>query len=192
MLLSLAFSQNLYPISEPDLLEEIEKRTERVLRSLEKGNYRFGNLWEVSLPLAKKSFSYEVDFLYTLEEDVPRVDERGRVVGILYPKGYRFNPLHYASFLPPTLIVFDGEDRRQVRHVKTLLSRYPDRMLIASRGDYGKLLELFGEKVYFLHPRLRTKLRLNHGISLVRWDKVKGVAHVEVIGCDRIGCKPEF
>lgn len=193
--ISLCFSQGLYQIAEPDLLAEIEQRMSRVQARLQKEvertqknmeNFQIGDR---VLPLAQRSRTYEVSTEYTLEFDIPRVDDRGRVIGTLYPKGYRYNPLFYMPVDPPVLIVFDGQDNRQVRYVKKILPQYPYRFLIATRGEYFKLLETFGERVFFFHPKIREKFRITQAVSVVKWDRKKGKAIVEVHGCDRVDCR---
>lgn len=189
------FAQNLYPIAEPDLLGEIQSKKEVLLKRLEKEVERTGKrvqepeFWATSLPLSDRSRVYYVDMLYTLEFDIPRVDERGRVIGVLYPRGYRFNPLYYVPADPPTLIIFDGKDQRQLRYVKErLLPANPYRLLIVGRGDYFKLIQYFGERVYFLHPRIKERLNITQGISVVKWNRKEGKARVEVHGCDKVDC----
>lgn len=191
-LLGVAFAGNTYPIAEPDLLEEVLQRraiVERKLReSMKNVRIKAPDGWERKLPLASKSRTYRIEPKAVLDKDIPRVDQQGRVIGILYPKGYTFNPLPYLPADPPVLIVFDATDQRQVRYVKeTLLKQYPYRMLIIGRGDYSKTLEVFGESVYFLHPKLRETFNLTEGVSVVRWDRKRGIAIVEVHGCDKVG-----
>lgn len=197
LLVSVGFSASTYPIVEPDLWEEMQAKMQRAQEKLKKEQERIGKAlekgevmksWWASLPMPEKSYTYEVSMLYTLEQDIPRVNEKGQIVGVLYPKGYTFNPLHYIAVDPPTLIVFDGKDKRQVEFVKKLLPSYPYRMLISSQGGVFDLMKGFRERVFLLNPVLREKLKLRHGVSVVKWDRNKGTAVVEVYGCDKVGC----
>jgi len=103
-----------YQIAEQDNLIEIKKRAAQInwdkyfnpdnIESM-LSNYR-PDL--IKLPRAKRNQTYLVDISYTLKMDIP--DGKG---GILYPKGYTFNPLDYIAFTK-TLIVFDGTDPEQI------------------------------------------------------------------------------
>lgn len=194
-LVSFSLAQNLYPIAEPDLLSEIESRKalveEKLKRELSKDiRPKAPEGWEVPLELAQRSETYQVSMQARLDVDIPRVDNQGRIVGTLYPKGYTYNPLQYLPADPPVLIVFDYTDRRQRRYVKEKLFKlYPYRMLLISRGDYVQALEFFRERVYYLHPEIRKKFSIRRGISVVKWDRKRGMAIVEVIGCDKVGCR---
>jgi len=195
LLILFVFAKNTYPIAEPDLLEEIERNkaiAERKLRAeLKKYNEEYFQTsihkdWRVRLPLAKKSRTERIDWVYELETDIPRVDESGRIVGILYPKGYRFRPLQYFLVEPPTLIVFDGYDKRQIKIVKALLKRERYRMLIASDGRIFDLMEQFQERVFLLHPKLKSLAQIKEGVSVIKWDRKSGHIVKEVYGEDAL------
>jgi conjugal transfer pilus assembly protein TraW len=195
LLCAIAFAQGgrTYPIAEPDVWEEIMARQERALQRVKElskkydGNYIQNNImkdWRVRLPLAEKSKTERIDWIYTLEFDIPRVDDRGNVVGVLYPKGYRFRPVQYWPYTPPPLIVFDGKDRRQIQIVKRLLTKYPNSMLIASDGAVFDLMKNFNARVYLLHPKLREVARINEGVSVIKFDRSTGHIIKEVYGRD--------
>jgi conjugal transfer pilus assembly protein TraW len=103
LLCVIAFAQGgrTYPIAEPDVWEEIMARQQRAVQKFKElskkydENYIQNNImkdWRVRLPLAEKSKTERIDWVYTLEFDIPRVDDKGNVVGVLYPKGYSFRP----------------------------------------------------------------------------------------------------
>jgi hypothetical protein len=91
----------------PDALTEIEasaakiNMTEIVKLARDKAqNFKPDN--PVSLEPAKQNRTFKVHMSYTLEFDIP--DGKG---GVLYPKGYSFNPLDYVTY-PGVLVVIDG------------------------------------------------------------------------------------
>jgi len=195
LLCAIAFAQGgrTYPIAEPDVWEEIMARQERAVQKFKElskkydENYIQNNImkdWRMRLPLAEKSKTERIDWVYTLEFDIPRVDDRGNVVGVLYPKGYRFRPVQYWAYTPPPLIVFDGKDKRQVQIVKRLLTKYPSSMLIASDGAVFDLMKNFNARVYLLHPKLREVARITEGVSVVKFDRATGHIIKEVYGRD--------
>lgn len=113
-----------YAIREKDAVQEMQERASKI--DLEKEfkkrvnentvkNFKPNNL--VSLPRASQDRRFTVDPTWTLDHDIPRVDENGNTVGILYPKGYTFNPLDYMRF-NSTYVVFDASDRNQLEWFK--------------------------------------------------------------------------
>jgi conjugal transfer pilus assembly protein TraW len=105
-----------YPIAERDALREIEERASqvdwnKVLDRKKVENYQ-GPPDKAALPRAQKDQVRLVDMTYTSEIDVP--DGKG---GILYPKGYTFNPLDYITY-PKTIVVLNGKDRQQLSWFK--------------------------------------------------------------------------
>jgi len=192
-MLGFAFAGKTYPIAEPDVLEEIEQRKEQAVKKAQKYLQRYTDEyfqeqvmkdWRRSLPLAKRSRTERIDWVYELEMDIPRVDDKGNVVGILYPKGYRFRPIKHWNFPAPPVIVFDGRDERQVRIVKRILPKYQGAMLVASDGRVFSLMENFQARVYLLHPKLREVARITEGVSVLTWDTQKGHIVKEVYGED--------
>jgi len=194
LLIGIAFGATTYPIVEPDLLQEIESRKavlqKKFLEAVAKSQGKAlkpPEGWSVALPLAKKSKVRHVSLKWSSPYEIPRVDKSGKVVGVLYPKGYTFNPLDYVPMAPPTLIVFDGEDRRQVRIVEKLLSFYRlNTMLIASRGRVDELMKTFKTRVYFLNPLIKERFQITEGVSLITWDMQRKVAVVKVLGEDEL------
>jgi len=166
-----------YPIAEPDLLAEMEARAgdPHVLEKLRDAlaeraaHYRPWSL--VDLPEASRNDSYLVDMTYTLPFDVPKVDKDGRVVGVLYPRGYTFNPLDYIKADPPVLVVFNGESEKEIKWVQRWLSRpHPPVYLLITKGDWVELSKRLRKRVFYLTPLIRDRLRLKATISVVYRD----------------------
>ena len=85
-----------WPIAEQDALTEIEAKARQVewRKVLERKKVEAyqGPPDKGSLPRARRDRTVPVDLTYTTSIDVP--DGKG---GILYPKGYTFNPLDYVT-----------------------------------------------------------------------------------------------
>ena len=162
-----------YQIAEPDLLAEIEEKAEHIdysaiRKKLEKMYRHYKPKDIVQLPPAKRSYSYLVDMTYELPFDVPKVDKNGRIVGILYPKGFKFNPLKFIPVDPPVLIIFNGNRKEEVEWVEKHLKSFPAyHKLIITDGNWQKLTEKFKEQVYFLTSRMKERLNLKETISIV-------------------------
>jgi len=160
----------LYPIVEADALAEIQEAAARV--DWEKAidhqkklamikNFRPSDLHP--LPVSKEDRSFLVDMTYTLDSNIP--DGKG---GVLYPKGFSFNPLDYVS-LTSILVVIDAGDRRQVDWFK--VSPYAEdyrTRLILSGGDYYDLSEELKRPIFYLVDTVARRLQLAAVPSIVR------------------------
>lgn len=160
-----------YDIAESDAITEIEQKVtdidkDRIARELERSFRSYRPKDTVSLPPAETSHSYLVDLTYTLEYDIPRVDGQGRVTGILYPKGYRFNPAEYLPMDPPTLVVFNGKSDRELRWVKKHYAKRPNMLICITEGDWFAVSKKLGLQVYYLKPVMAQKLALRSTVSV--------------------------
>lgn len=159
----------VYSITEPDMLAEIQAKAASVdwAKVLDRGKQRerlknFQPETLVKLPSARSGRAFLVDMTYTLDVDLP--DGKG---GILYPKGYSFNPLDYAP-LRGKLIVIDGSDPLQVKwfadspYVKDISVR-----LLLSGGSYSQLMEKFRRPVFYYMQPMAVRLQLEAVPSIV-------------------------
>ena len=161
---------NVYPIVEPDALAEIRDAAARVdwekvidrQKKLEMiKNFRPGDLHP--LPVARADKSFLVDMTYTLDADIP--DGKG---GVLYPKGFTFNPLDYVS-LTSVLVIIDASDRHQIGWFKA--SPYAEdyrTRLILSGGDYYDLTKELDRPVFYLVDAVASRLQLAAVPSVIR------------------------
>mgnify|MGYP000439194096 CR=1 FL=1 len=109
-----------YPVAEPDALEEILEAARKVDWSKVFDRSKWAERLRSfkppqlpELPRAARDRVRPVDLTWTLPFDIPRVNEKGEIVGILYPRGYAFNPLDYVTY-PGVLVILDGEDPLQL------------------------------------------------------------------------------
>ena len=115
------------------------------------------------LPAAKADRSFLVDMAYTLDADIP--DGKG---GVLYPKGFTFNPLDYVK-LSSLLVIIDAGDPQQIQWFKS--SPYAEDFrtrLILSGGDYYDLTEELGRPVFYLVDTVARRLQLAAVPSVIR------------------------
>ncbi|MFQ5598911.1 MAG: hypothetical protein ACE5GK_12805 [Nitrospiria bacterium] len=161
-----------YAIAEPDALDEIERRAKAVdwgkiinKKTMEKAvkSYRPSGLKKIGR--AEKDRTVKVSMVYTLQSDIP--DGRG---GILYPHGYRFNPLEHL-FLPNIIVIINGNDPEQVLWFQS--SRYAERFkvsLLLTEGDYAQLSNQLSRPVYYADGRLLDRLSI-HAVPSVAMQK---------------------
>ncbi|WP_020678142.1 hypothetical protein [Geopsychrobacter electrodiphilus] len=168
-----------YPVKERDALAEIQERAAQVnwkskLDKIRPEGFRPTGL--PVLPRAVEDRSFLVDMTYTLEFDIP--DGKG---GILYPKGYRFNPLEYLPF-GQTLVVFDGDDPLQIVWLKTsgVLTK-PNTMLLLSGGSFVDVGKGLKRPVYYATPQIVERFHLRAAPSVIRRrDKLMEVQEIRV------------
>ena len=173
----------VYPIAEPDLLQELENQKSRFISYLQRERERIKEevlslKGEKTIP-AKKSFSYEIDPTYCLEKDIYTLQNNRWKV--LYPKGYCFNPIFFVPD-PPPIFVFNACNEKEREKVKELTKNLKDYILVSSGCPLKKLKNLkFERPVYLLTSELQKKLKIRYTISKIFVDKRKGVIRVEVI-----------
>jgi len=191
-----------YPIAEPDLLEEMHQRAQKLLNDKKKlaeirqrlkkqlEHYRPAYLSQAYLPPSDKSFTYLHDVVYTLPFDIPKV-VNGKVVGILYPKGFTFHVLRYIPYgAMPTLVIFDIKNRLQREWVAKHYAKKAKVMLISVSGDLNDLADFIKKikrPVYFNLPKINERFGLQYTISIVkRSDKYIDDVEVRVVGMKEI------
>ncbi len=156
-----------YRITERDALAEIEERARqvdwsKVLDKRKVENYQ-GPPDKASLPRAKRNRSFPVDMTYTTEIDVP--DGKG---GIIYPKGYTFNPLDYVSY-PKTLVIINGTDPDQVKWFTA--SEYDKRLdvtLLLTEGNFGTVSKRISRPLFYADRKIVERLKLKAVPSVVK------------------------
>ena len=151
-----------YPIDEPDALVEMKAKAARVdwgkvlnrdgmARKIRE--YKPKEL--VKLPAAKHQRAFLVDMSHTLNSDIP--DGKG---GILYQKGYTFNPLDYVK-LDRTLVIINGNDRRQVEWFRrSAWNKDINAMLLLTDGSYSNLGDRLKRPVFYADRLLVSRLKL--------------------------------
>jgi len=175
----------VYPIAEPDMLVEIQAKAESIdwAKVLDRGKQRerlknFQPETLVKLPPATNDRAFLVDMTYTLDVDLP--DGKG---GILYPKGYSFNPLDYAP-LRGKLVIIDGSDPRQVKwfagspYFKDISVK-----LLLSGGSYSQLMEKFRRPVFYYMQPMAVRLQLEAVPAIV--EQVGKQLKVTEVGLDQ-------
>lgn len=157
-----------YSVIERDSLKEIEERAAQVDWNKVLGdrkremvrNFRPKGL--AHLPKAEENRVFSVDMTYILLFDIP--DGKG---GILYPRGYAFNPLEYV-FSPGILVFIDGTDPGQVEWFRSS-GYYGDVRvkLLLTDGSYYELMEELKMPVFYAPEIMVSRLRLKAVPSVV-------------------------
>lgn len=160
----------VYPIAEPDSLAELKEKAAKVdwKRHLdrEKLTRKVRNFMPKDLkrlPAARRDRAFLSDLSYTLDTDIP--DGKG---GILYPKGYTFNPLDYIRF-QRTIVVINGKERRQVEWFrKSPWFKDVNAMLLLTDGSYFPLGDSLRRPVFYANSLIVERLGLKAVPSVAR------------------------
>lgn len=177
-----------YPVIEPDMLDEMQEMAAQIkMPSVEERkeallNYRPRGL--KNLPRATEERVFHPDFTYTLLFDIPQVDQAGNVIGILYPKGFTFNPLDYIQW-DGVLVILNGEDEDQLNWFKA--SEYAEdyrTKLLITQGSWYDIEQDLQTAVFYADEILINKLNVSNVPAVVR--QVGSIMEVrEVLICDQ-------
>jgi conjugal transfer pilus assembly protein TraW len=126
----------IYPIIEEDAISQLKKAIAKYdwekfkIKQKEKiKNFKPKDL--VDLPVAKEDKVFKVDMTGAIKEDII-----GRDGEVIYPKGYRYNPMEYV-FMRRIIVFINGKDEKQIEWYKK--SPYPAdmrTMLLITDGSY--------------------------------------------------------
>lgn len=161
-----------YPIIEKDAMTEIKEKASKVdwgkafdKKKQSERMKTFRPKGMTRLPKSNQNRLRSVDMTYTLEFDIP--DGKG---GILYPRGYRFNPLDYVRY-PGMMVVIDGTKKEQVEWFKK--SKYYKNInvkLLLSDGNYYELKKQLNQSVYYAFPDMVRRFKVMSVPSVI-WQK---------------------
>lgn len=159
-----------YHIAEKDAIEKIKKKAAKTdwskhfnKEKMEKAVRRYRPEHIFRLPRATQDRTFRVDMSYAVDFNIP--DEKG---GILYPKGYRFNPLEYVQW-PGILVVIDGSDKDQVTWLRS--SQYVKdykTMLLVTDGGFWDLSHNLKRPVFYATRQIVNRFQLKAVPSVIQ------------------------
>jgi len=160
-----------YPVAEKDLLNEIEGRAaqtdwEGIFKKEQEKIRNEAGKGKIPLPASDNATSYLIDMTYTLPHDIPKVSPEGQIVGVLYPKGYKFNPLEYTK-INETYVIFNGSRKAEVDWFVSNYRNQPLVYPIISEGSVFDVAERLGRPVYLLDEQLRKLFQIERTVSVV-------------------------
>jgi|GEM_PF-1399768 len=193
ILVTYSLANNTYEIKEQDLITEIENKVPELEKYIEDQKKKITKKIEnYSGEQLSSAFTNKVKYIdpsYTLDRDIPKYNQFGQKNGILYKKGYKFNPIDYMKTLPPDFIVFNVCNENEREYVKGLIKEYESKVKDYVLVNSGcKNIDVkktdFKGKVYFLTQQMKNKFKLEHTISVVYIDKDKKRITVKEIIAD--------
>jgi conjugal transfer pilus assembly protein TraW len=174
-----------YKIAEKDIITEIEKRASETdwqgkFESEKDRLRKEAGMASMSLPPAEKDRSYYVDMTYTLGKNIPKVDTSGKITGVLYSKGFTYNPLDYAD-ITETYVILNGTREAELRwfdkYYKDDYRAYP----IITEGDAFDVAEKLGRGVFKLDAQFRDRFEIENTVSVIYEDFSRKMMRVDVI-----------
>jgi len=88
----------------------------------------------VDLPVAREDRVFKVDMTGTIPEDIVGINGE-----VIYPKGYRYNPMEYV-FMRRILVFIDGRDEKQIQwYKKSPYTTDMRTMLLITDGSYWEV-----------------------------------------------------
>lgn len=162
-----------YQFAEKDMLDEIKEQIinnktqiENKLEEYKKttkekaNNYKPTDLKKLSP--AVKSNTFYPDMTYTNPNDI--YDNKGNII---YPKGFKFNPLDYQT-IHYQIIVINGNSKEELDWL--IKNNYTDNikyMILLSDGNYKEVGEKIKQPVFYAMPKITEKFDLEHTPSII-------------------------
>lgn len=180
-----------YSFAEENILDLLKKRIQEAKQELinkqddiqsqikkQIKNYRPPNLAE--LEPAIKDDVFLVDMTYVLENDI-----KNAAGGILYKKGYTFNPLDYIN-LDSKYIIINADNQKELEWFRKskFYNNYEYKVLL-SGGSYYDLTKELNRQVYYLPKEMKERMQIKHTVSLISQEN-KYIKIIEIcIQCKR-------
>jgi len=190
---SYGMTGSTYPIIEPNLLTQIQSRAKKLethpnrMRKIFKKKLMHYVPTHAYLPPSDKSYIFYHDVIYKLPFSIPRV-QGGKVVGILYPKGFTFHVLRYIPFNFPTIVIFSLKNKYERFYVsqKYGYNKDPEAMILTTTGDLNAILKMakrIKKPVYANIGKLDERFGVKNTISIVKRSYIRlNDVRVTVIG----------
>jgi conjugal transfer pilus assembly protein TraU len=152
---------NVYDIAEPDALKEIMNQAGKVdPKTLLEDRENWTAFKGVPLPVAEKDSKRHYIPWHVNDMEITGPDGK-----LLYPRGFRFNPLQYAR-LPQRIVVFKkGQEK--------LISPYLKEgdMLIMDAGDVVEAGNDMGRHIFILDQKMKERLDIRRAPSFIWQEK---------------------
>lgn len=162
-----------FDFAENDMIEEIKKQIENNKPQIEAkieeykktakekaNNYKPADLKELT-PSIKNNTFYP-DMTYTNPNDI--YDNKGNII---YPKGFKFNPLDYQT-IHYQMIMINGNSKEEIEWL--IKNNYLDNikyMILLSDGNYKEVGEKLNQPVFYAMPKITEKFNLQHTPSII-------------------------
>lgn len=160
-----------YPIAEKDMMTEIEERAASVdwksIIAKEKENVKkTAAKADTRIPAADKNKTFYLDMTYMLDHDIHTYNTAGEITGILYPKGFIYNPLDYIK-IKEIYVILNGNRKSEVEWFKNKYALSPLVYPLITEGDAIEVAESIGRPVYILKDNMKELFKIERTVSIV-------------------------
>jgi len=113
------------------------------------------------IPVSTKDDIFYINPTYILQFDIK--DNNGNV---MYPKGYKFNPLHFTT-LTNNYVFFDFTNKKQVKWIKqNKIDKDIKNKFIITNGKIFKAIDFFGRDIYYADDKLIDRFGIKATLSI--------------------------
>ncbi len=153
-----------YEFAEQDMLREIKfhisnsnsklkKQERKIVKKIKDKILNIKPKVTIPLKKAEKNVTYEIDTIYKTEFDV--FDTNGN---ILYPKGFKYNPLDYIQ-LPYEVIFINAKNKEELFWAKRYVGNASYKILITN-GTYKNASEVLKSHVFFATDHIINRFQI--------------------------------
>lgn len=123
-------------------------------------NYKPADLKKLT-PALKNNIFYP-DMTYTNPNNI--YNNKGNII---YPKGFKFNPLDYQT-ISYQMIIIDGTSKKELDWlIKNNYTNNMKYMILLSDGNYKEIGEKIKQPVFYAMPKITEKFNLEHTPSII-------------------------
>lgn len=167
------YTGDIFEFAENDMLKDItnviqskKPELEQKIKDIKEANKEKINNYKpkdmITLESAFKDNIFYPDMTYTNPDDI--YDNNGK---ILYPKGFKFNPLDYQT-LHYQMIVINGNNQEEINWL--IRNNYTDNIkykILLSDGNYQEVSKLLNQPVFYAIPKITDKFNLKYTPSVI-------------------------
>jgi len=181
---SLLFSKEIfigetYPIIEPNPLieiknkivndeEEIKKKIAEYKRKSLNKIENLENSFSSKLTSATENSVWRIDTSFILDHDIS--DGKG---GVLYKKGYRYDPKDYLRFTR-NVVVLNGDNKDEILWAKNKgLFQNRNFKILITGGKIVSLMRDVHSRIYFYTKEVHNRFKLKHTPTIIRQERDK-------------------
>lgn len=166
----------IYDIVERDMMEVIKERASKVDwgAMVDKSKKEITeNIGKVDKPLPKAldNSTYYIDLTTILDHDINIRDKSGKPK-VLYPKGFKFNPLDYTSSTSK-FVIFDATRKEEVEWYKSKYANIANAMPIITKGSAYNFAKDMHREVYVIDDAILKTFKLKATPTVVYQEKNK-------------------
>lgn len=160
-----------YPIAEKDMMSEIEARAASVdwksIIAKEKENVKkTAAKADTNIQAADMNKTYYLDMTYMLDHDIYSYNTAGEITGVLYPKGFIYNPLDYIQ-TKEIYVILNGKRKSEVEWFKKKYALSPLVYPLITEGNAREIAEDIGRPVSVLRDNMKELFKIEKTISVV-------------------------